>query len=197
MIAVVSPELQRVASSVKSAYNAASLQVHGIEPQYQAIRTIDIEQGRGFRFSRRRAGAARGDHRGRCHEAAVRRVATAIGQRVYLNGLPYTVIGRIRKKDQDSNYSGPDNDKVFVPFCGDRARLSAVRCAAPAWCPTSSSPRSRTSWPDSRRARQRTGRIEDIDWPLEREVRRMLSRVTASTRRIATPSRCGTRRLQR
>jgi hypothetical protein len=26
------------------------------------------------------------------------------------------VIGKIRKKDQDSNYSGPDNDKVFVPF---------------------------------------------------------------------------------
>ena len=31
-----------------SRYNAASLSVHGIEPQYQAIRTIDIEQGRMF-----------------------------------------------------------------------------------------------------------------------------------------------------
>ena len=35
---------------------------------------------------------------------------------VTLNGIRYTVVGKIRKKDQDSNYSGPDNDKVFVPF---------------------------------------------------------------------------------
>src|ERR671918_733741 len=46
MIAVVSPEIQRGAISVKSAYNAAALMVHGIEPQYQAIRTIDLEKGR-------------------------------------------------------------------------------------------------------------------------------------------------------
>ena len=36
---------------VKSAYNAAALTVHGIEPQYQEIRTIDIERGRMFRFT--------------------------------------------------------------------------------------------------------------------------------------------------
>jgi putative ABC transport system permease protein len=51
MIAVVSPEIQRGAISVKSAYNAAALMVHGIEPQYQQIRTIDIERGRSFRFT--------------------------------------------------------------------------------------------------------------------------------------------------
>ena len=51
MIAVVSPEMQRGGVTIKSAYNAAALQVHGIEPQYQAIRTIDIERGRMFRFT--------------------------------------------------------------------------------------------------------------------------------------------------
>src|SRR6185295_3236838 len=51
MIAVVSAELQRGGITVKSAYNAAALGVHGIEPQYQQIRTIDIERGRAFRFS--------------------------------------------------------------------------------------------------------------------------------------------------
>ena len=39
-----------------------------------------------------------------------------LGEIVQINGVPYTVVGKIRKKDQDSNYSGPDNDKVFVPF---------------------------------------------------------------------------------
>src|SRR5687767_10597417 len=51
LVSVVSAELQRGGVQVKSAYNAAALTVHGIEPQYQYIRTIDIDRGRGFRFS--------------------------------------------------------------------------------------------------------------------------------------------------
>src|SRR6266550_5598614 len=47
MIAVVSPELQRGAV-IKSAYNSASASINGIEPQYQAIRTIELESGRLF-----------------------------------------------------------------------------------------------------------------------------------------------------
>ena len=41
---------------------------------------------------------------------------TVLGETVHINGFPYTVVGKIRKKEQDSNYRGPDNDKVFVPF---------------------------------------------------------------------------------
>jgi hypothetical protein len=39
-----------------------------------------------------------------------------IGTQISLNGLPYTVIGKVRKKDQDSNYTGPDNNRLFVPY---------------------------------------------------------------------------------
>src|ERR1051325_12161142 len=48
MIAVVSAELQRGAVNVKSAYNAAAVLVDGIEPQYQDIRTIEVDRGRLF-----------------------------------------------------------------------------------------------------------------------------------------------------
>src|SRR5438094_7423080 len=48
MVAVVSPELERGAVKVKSAYNAATARVSGIEPQYQEIRTIELEYGRNF-----------------------------------------------------------------------------------------------------------------------------------------------------
>ena len=47
LVAVVSAEINR-GLRIKSRFNAASLSVHGIEPQYQAIRTIDIEHGRSF-----------------------------------------------------------------------------------------------------------------------------------------------------
>jgi putative ABC transport system permease protein len=175
MIAVVSAEIQRGGLKVKSAYNAAALTVHGIEPQYQEIRTIQLEQGRLFSFA---------------DEEQARRVAIigadatkqlfgtrdSIGQTVQINGLPYTVIGKIRKKDQDSSYSGPDNDKVFVPFAAmvrDFPRpdvppgvLSQIILAPHPWV-VGLLPKALD---------ERTGRIEDIDWPLEREVRRVLAR---------------------
>jgi putative ABC transport system permease protein len=39
-----------------------------------------------------------------------------VGAALSLNGMPYTVIGRVRKKDQDSNYTGPDNERLFLPY---------------------------------------------------------------------------------
>jgi putative ABC transport system permease protein len=174
MIAVASPEIQRGGTTVKSAYNAAALTVHGIEPQYQAIRTIDIEKGRMFRFS---------DEEGALRVAIIGADATtqlfgardSIGQRVTIRGIPYTVIGRIRKKDQDSNYSGPDNDKVFIPFSAmardfprpglNPGTVSQIIVAPEQWV-VDQLPGVLES---------RAGRIEDIDWPLEREVRRILA----------------------
>lgn len=175
LIAVVSPEILKGGVNVKSDFNAAALQVTGIEPQYQAIRTIDVERGRTFRFT---------------DEDAARRVAIigadataqlfgsrdSIGRTVQLNGLRYTVIGKIRKKDQDSNYSGPDNDKVFVPFSAmardfprsdaDPGVVSDIIIAPHPWVVA--------RLPAILRAR--TGRIDDIDWPLQRDVRRIIAR---------------------
>ena len=174
MIAVVSAEIQRGAINVKSLYNAGAITVDGIEPQYQEIRTIDIDRGRPF---------------GPADESEARRVAilgsdsttqlfgtrNSIGETVRLNGIPYTVIGRIRKKDQDSAYNGRDNEKVFVPFMamardfprpGMPDRILSEIIVAPkadvvAQLPTI--------------LNNRTGRIEDIDWPLEREIRRIIA----------------------
>src|SRR6476620_10485193 len=115
MVAVVGPEIERGAVKVKSAYNAAAARVTGIEPQYQDIRTIELEYGRNFTWQ---------------DEDQVSRVAiigfdmaeqlfgkrTILGEAISLNGVPYIVVGKIRKKNQDSNYSGPDNNKIFVPF---------------------------------------------------------------------------------
>jgi putative ABC transport system permease protein len=175
MIAVVSPEIQRGNVTVKSNYNAAALQVTGIEPQYQAIRTIDIEHGRLFRFT---------DEENSLRVAIIGADSTkqlfgtrdSIGQTVLLNGIPYTVIGKIRKKDQDSNYSGPDNDKVFIPFSsmtrdfprmGVNAGIVSDIIVAPHQWVVDELPAVLDA---------RTGRIEDIDWPLEREIRRILAR---------------------
>src|SRR5512139_1589120 len=111
----VSPELMRGGIQAKSRYNASSVQMSGIWPIYQYMRTIEVDRGRLI---------SEGDN------AEARRVLVVgtdtskqlfadrdpVGSIVSLNGLPYTVIGRVRKKDQDSNYTGPDNQRIFVPY---------------------------------------------------------------------------------
>jgi putative ABC transport system permease protein len=172
---VVSPEINRGGLKVKSAWNAAALSVHGIQPQYQQIRTIDIERGRSFGWP---------------DEDAAQRVAIigadawqqlfasreGLGQAVHINGVPYTVVGKIRKKDQDSNYSGPDNDKVFIPFSAMARDFPRPDVPAGTVSQIIVSPKPEVIATLPGILASRTGRIEDIDWPLERDVRRVLAK---------------------
>ena len=175
LVRVATPELQRGGLRVKSAFNAASPQVHGIEPSYQLIRTIDLQAGRQFNWE---------------DEASLHRVALIgsdiskqlfagrdpIGQPITLNGLGFTVVGLIRHKEQDSNYSGPDNDKVFIPFATamrdfpipnatEPGQVSNIIVAPHDWVVDDL----------PRQLAQRTGAIRDIDWALEKDVRTVLA----------------------
>src|SRR6266571_1829342 len=175
MVAVVSPELERGAVKVKSAFNAATARVSGIEPQYQDIRTIELEDGRNFTWH---------------DEAQVSRVAIIgfdmaeqlfgkrriLGEAITLNGMPYTVIGKIRKKNQDSNYSGPDNSKIFVPFAAMSRDLPRRDAGPGTLSDIIVAPRDRVVDQLPRALDERTGRIEDVDWPLEQNVRGILAR---------------------
>ena len=175
MVAVVSPELERGAVKVKSAYNSATARVSGVEPQYQEIRTIELEYGRNFAWQ---------------DEQQVARVAivgfdvceqlfgkrSALGETVTLNGMPYTVVGKIRKKKQDSNYSGPDNSKIFVPFAAMTRDLPRRDAAPGTLSDIIVTPKDWVADQLPSVLNDRTGRIEDIDWPLEINVRGILAR---------------------
>ena len=175
MIAVVSPEIQRGGVGVKSRYNAASVQVTGVEPQFQGIRTIDVAVGRPLSWTdeTQRARVALVGHDVADQLFGNRPV---VGESVSINGLPYLVVGRIRNKEQDSNYNGPDNKKIFVPFAtmlqdlpradGPRGTVSDIVV----------SPRQEVIDGMHEVLARRTGRIGDIDWPLERNVREILAR---------------------
>jgi putative ABC transport system permease protein len=175
MIAFASAEVQRGAVSVKSIHNAAALTVHGIEPQYQNVRTIDLEKGRPIRFSDVDAS----------HRVAIlgADVATqlfgtrdVLDQQIDLNGIPFTVIGKIRKKEQDSNYSGPDNDKVFIPYSTMARDFPRTDAAPGVVSQVILAPEPFVIDLLPAALNERTGPVSEIRWPLEREVRRILSR---------------------
>jgi putative ABC transport system permease protein len=175
MVAVVSAELNRQGVRVKSAYNAAALTVDGIEPPYQAIRTIDIAAGRGLTFADEE-GARRVALIGVDAASQLFGARPTIGQTLHLNGLPYTVVGQLRKKDQDSSYNGRDNEKVFIPFSSMARDLPRTDAPLGAVSQIVVAPH---PWVVSQLPavlEERTARIEDIDWPLERNVREVLAR---------------------
>jgi len=43
-------------------------------------------------------------------------VSDPVGQHVIINRIPFTVVGVLQKKIQDSMYQGPDADQIYVPF---------------------------------------------------------------------------------
>ena len=175
MIAVVSPEIERNAIKVKSAYNAATARVTGIEPQYQDIRTIELQYGRNFTWN---------------DEETVARVAivgadmadqlfgkrNVLNEPITLNGFPYTVVGKIRKKNQDSNYSGPDNNKIFLPFAAMSRDLPRLNAEPGTLSDIIVAPKDWVVDLLPKTLDERTGRIEDVDWPFERNVRAIIAR---------------------
>ena len=175
MVAVVSPELERGAVKVKSAFNSATARVAGIEPQYQDIRTIELEYGRNFAWPDEEQ-VARVAILGAdiCEQLFGKRVA--LGEIMTLNGSPYIAVGKIRKKNQDSNYSGPDNNKIFVPFAAMSRDLPRRDAPPGTLSDIIVAPKDWVVALLPRTLNERAGRIADIDWPLERNVRAIVAR---------------------
>jgi putative ABC transport system permease protein len=114
------PELEQDDVRTHSDYNNAAFLVTGSYPEFGEIRSLTIGQGRFYNWD---------------DEMAARRVAflgtdaakqlfpegrNPIGETVYLNEIPFLVVGVMAKKKQDSSYDGWDVNKVFVPFSAMR-----------------------------------------------------------------------------
>jgi len=110
-----SPEIQRYLPT-RSSINNGSFSVHAVFPDYMEMRTIEIKPGGRVINDGDNNNSLRvcllGDE---VKDQLFGRV-NAVGETVVVGGLPYLVIGELVKKDQNSNYSGPDRTKIFVPF---------------------------------------------------------------------------------
>jgi putative ABC transport system permease protein len=100
---------------VHSNYNSGTLLVTGSLPPFAEIRTIPVAEGRFYNWT----DVAEGRRVAFLGSDAKKQLfggRAALGETVYLNGLPYTVIGVMQHKEQDSSYDGRDINKIFVPF---------------------------------------------------------------------------------
>jgi putative ABC transport system permease protein len=111
----VLPELGRNGLSVVSAFNNASPNVVGSLPPFAEIRSVKVGEGRFYNWDDVKYGR-RVAFLGSNIKKQLFASREALGQTITINGLPFTVIGVMASKDQNSSYDGFDVDKLFIPF---------------------------------------------------------------------------------
>src|SRR5271169_5837557 len=113
-VKAVSPELQRSVTET-SQFNSAARQVSGIWPSYQEFRSLLVSEGR-LMTDEDEVEARRVVILGSNAARQLFPGQPAVGATVNIARYPYTVIGVLEEKKQNSNYSGPDNDKIYVSY---------------------------------------------------------------------------------
>ena len=110
----VLPELGRPLS-VHSAFNNGSPQVAGSLPPFAEIRSVAVAEGRFYNWDDQRQ-ARHVAFLGSNIKKQLFATRSALGSTIFIHNIPFTVIGVMQSKDQNSSYDGWDVDKVFIPF---------------------------------------------------------------------------------
>jgi putative ABC transport system permease protein len=110
----VMPEVGNEAA-VHSNFNNAHPIVTGSYPEFTDIRSIALAEGRFYNWTDVRE-ARRVAFLGTEIKKQLFPFGKSIGENIYINGIPYVVIGSMEGKKQNSSYDGFDVNKVFIPF---------------------------------------------------------------------------------
>src|ERR1700693_6238471 len=110
----VSPELRRSIPEV-SQFNSANRGVVGVWPSFQDFRSLILGEGRLITEDDERE-ARRVVVLGFAANRQLFPGQPSIGAALLVKSVPYTVIGVLNEKKQNSNYDGPDNDYLFAPY---------------------------------------------------------------------------------
>ena len=111
----VLPELGRVDVPVQSGYNNGTFVVTGSLPPFAGVRSIAVAEGRypswEDELESRRVALLGSDAKKQLFGSR-----PAVGETIRVGDFPYTVVGVMRHKEQDSGYDGFDVQKIFVPL---------------------------------------------------------------------------------
>jgi putative ABC transport system permease protein len=111
----LSPEIQR-SLTANSGINNGTFRTHGVFPDYMQMRTIEVAAGGRQINQGDNANALRVCIIGDEVKGQLFNREKAVGRTIMIGGFPYLIIGELIPKDQNSNYSGPDKTKIFIPF---------------------------------------------------------------------------------
>ncbi len=110
-----SPEIRRYLPA-RSNLNNGTFNIHGVFPDYMQMRTIVVLPGGRVIHDGDNAAAQRVCILGDEVKDQLFGKGKAVGEKIMIAEMPYLIIGELKRKDQNSNYSGPDSKKIFIPF---------------------------------------------------------------------------------
>lgn len=114
-IAVATPEHGRWEVPVRNGALVASPYVSGVEPEYGDLRNVFAAQGgrwiNPLDLSGRRRVAVLGNELAKLLFGE----ADAVGRQVMVGDAPFTVVGVMQPKTQNSSYNQRDQDRIFIP----------------------------------------------------------------------------------
>lgn len=115
-LGTVSGEFIRWNMSIKNGRKSKLVQCSGVEPDYAQLRNVIPEPGGRFinrvDLDEKRRVMFIGNA---LRDEIFGENVDPVGQVVMVDGVPYTIIGVMQKKRQDSSYSGRDQDKAIIP----------------------------------------------------------------------------------
>ena len=114
-------------SSFKVEYGTKTMSVDcsGVAPEFGSMRNLIPESGGRFINPIDNNEQRRVVFIGDKFKNTIFGDAPAVGKTLMINQSPFLIVGVLLKKDQDSSYSGRDNDKMFIPASTFRALTAA------------------------------------------------------------------------
>jgi putative ABC transport system permease protein len=115
-LAIVTPEFGTWGRHIRRGDNRTEVYLTGVRPDYGELRNVFAQGGGRFINERDLSGQRRvivlGDE--------VKRLLfgddEAVGQEVFVGRTPFTVVGIMAPKTQNSSYSARDQDRAFIPM---------------------------------------------------------------------------------
>jgi putative ABC transport system permease protein len=111
----ISPEFRRWNVTLKHEENSSRRPVIGVWPEFGEMRNVIPESGSRFINARDMEERRRVMFIGNILKTDLFGAKEAVGKRVLVNGTPFTVIGVMKEKTQNSAYGGRDSRNVFIP----------------------------------------------------------------------------------
>ncbi|MEW6412763.1 MAG: ABC transporter permease [Candidatus Zixiibacteriota bacterium] len=112
----ISPEYINWNVNVRYGKQSTLRSIHGIWPEYGPMRNVNPTFGSRFINDRDLDERRRVCFIGNLLKEDLFGDEDAVGKEILINGMPFTVVGHMVKKQQNSSYSGRDSRAIFIPL---------------------------------------------------------------------------------
>ncbi|MFH1372875.1 MAG: ABC transporter permease, partial [bacterium] len=123
-ISRISPEFQKWSVRMKYGKQSTLRYVGGVWPEFADMRNVIPAEGSRFINERDIAEKRRVIFLGNTLKNDLFDKEEAVGERILVNGTPFTVIGIMKEKEQNSSYTGRDNRHSWIPASTFKAMFS-------------------------------------------------------------------------